>query len=69
MMKTDPKTVKRIILAMLISACCQGYAAPAVPQFDPPTAGSTLREVQQQMERFLFEDGSVEAQGYVPPSA
>ena len=52
MMKTDPKTVKRIILAMLISACCQGYAAPAVPQFDPPTAGSTLREVQQQMERY-----------------
>jgi Fe-S cluster biosynthesis and repair protein YggX len=25
--------------------------------------------LQQQMERFLFEDGSVEAQGYVPPSA
>lgn len=23
----------------------------------------------QQMERFLFEDGSVEAHGYVPPSA
>lgn len=23
----------------------------------------------QQMERFLFEDGNVEAQGYVPPSA
>lgn len=22
----------------------------------------------QQMERYLFEDGSVEAQGYVPPS-
>ena len=22
----------------------------------------------QQMEKFLFEDGSVEAQGYVPPS-
>jgi Fe-S cluster biosynthesis and repair protein YggX len=25
--------------------------------------------LQQQMERFLFEDGSVEAQGFVPPSA
>ncbi|AHV91077.1 MULTISPECIES: oxidative damage protection protein [Bordetella] len=25
--------------------------------------------LQQQMERFLFEDGTVEAQGYVPPSA
>lgn len=25
--------------------------------------------LQQQMERFLFEDGQVEAQGYVPPSA
>jgi len=23
----------------------------------------------QQMERFLFEDGNVEAQGFVPPSA
>jgi Fe-S cluster biosynthesis and repair protein YggX len=23
----------------------------------------------QQMQRFLFEDGQVEAQGYVPPSA
>ncbi len=23
----------------------------------------------QQMQRFLFEDGNVEAQGYVPPSA
>jgi len=23
----------------------------------------------QQMERFLFEDGNVEAHGYVPPSA
>jgi len=23
----------------------------------------------QQMEKFLFEDGSIEAQGYVPPSA
>ncbi len=25
--------------------------------------------LQQQMERFLFEDGSVEAHGYVPPTA
>jgi len=25
--------------------------------------------LQQQMERFLFEDGNVEAQGFVPPSA
>jgi Fe-S cluster biosynthesis and repair protein YggX len=25
--------------------------------------------LQQQMERFLFEDGTVEAQGFVPPSA
>jgi Fe-S cluster biosynthesis and repair protein YggX len=25
--------------------------------------------LQQQMERFLFEDGSVEADGYVPPPA
>lgn len=25
--------------------------------------------LQQQMEKFLFEDGSVEAQGFVPPSA
>jgi Fe-S cluster biosynthesis and repair protein YggX len=25
--------------------------------------------LSQQMERFLFEDGSVEAHGYVPPSA
>lgn len=25
--------------------------------------------LSQQMEQFLFEDGSVEAQGYVPPSA
>ena len=25
--------------------------------------------VAQQMEMFLFEDGDVEAQGYVPPSA
>jgi Fe-S cluster biosynthesis and repair protein YggX len=25
--------------------------------------------LQQQMERFLFEDGAVEANGYVPPSA
>ncbi len=25
--------------------------------------------LQQQMESFLFEDGNVEAQGYVPPSA
>ena len=25
--------------------------------------------LQQQMERFLFEDGSVEANGYVPPTA
>lgn len=25
--------------------------------------------LQQQMQRYLFEDGSVEAQGYVPPSA
>lgn len=25
--------------------------------------------LQQQMERYLFEDGSVEAQGFVPPSA
>ncbi len=24
--------------------------------------------LSQQMEKFLFEDGSVEAQGYVPPS-
>jgi len=23
----------------------------------------------QQMEKFLFEDGSIEAQGYVPPTA
>ncbi|CFO77759.1 oxidative damage protection protein [Bordetella pertussis] len=30
----------------------------------PPYPG-----LQQQMERFLFEDGTVEAQGYVPPSA
>ncbi len=52
MMKTDPKTVRKIILAVLVSACCQGYAAPAVPQFDPPTAGSTLCEVQKQMERY-----------------
>jgi Fe-S cluster biosynthesis and repair protein YggX len=25
--------------------------------------------LKEQMERFLFEDGSVEAQGFVPPSA
>ena len=25
--------------------------------------------LKEQMERFLFEDGSVEADGYVPPSA
>ena len=25
--------------------------------------------LQQQMERFLFEDGTVEANGYVPPTA
>ena len=25
--------------------------------------------LKEQMERFLFEDGNVEAQGYVPPSA
>jgi Fe-S cluster biosynthesis and repair protein YggX len=25
--------------------------------------------LREQMEKFLFEDGSVEAQGFVPPSA
>ena len=25
--------------------------------------------LKEQMEKFLFEDGSVEAQGFVPPSA
>ena len=54
MMKADPKIVKKIVFAILVTTCCQGYAAPAVVQFDPPTAGSTLHEARQQMEQNII---------------
>jgi len=31
--------------------------------------GRARKYLQQQMERFLFENSPIEAQGYVPPSA
>ncbi len=51
MMKSKQMVVKKIVLAVLLSACCQSYAAPAV-QSAPPTAGSTLSDVQQQMQKY-----------------